>query len=119
MAGYDSAIIWIPILSVPIWFIRILQPLMIEDFLYLIPAMSYTTIFLGCIGPYLLRAPPQYIKYRLFGGEMPVLPRLSWNSSLKIITVAGLIILERILYRYAYSFALGLELTLLKVMFRP
>ena len=67
---------------------------------------------------YVIRFILQWILYRRHRGDPPKRPSLSLQTFPRIAVVAGLIILERLIYRYAYEFALGLELTVLKVSFR-
>lgn len=90
---------------------------MIEDYLYLIPAMMFTIILALSAGLYLLRGIMQLVKHRKYGSDVSLRLNLTVHNIPRIAIIAGLIVFERIVYRYAYSFALGLELTLLKVLF--
>jgi hypothetical protein len=77
--------------------------------------MTYTTILAFSSALYLLRGTIQLIKRRRYVAEASFQSGVTLRDFLRITTVAGLIVLERIVYRHTYSFALGLELTLLKV----
>src|SRR5271156_5131206 len=80
--------------------------------------MTYTTVLVVTVILYILRFILQWIRYRRHRGDPPKRPSLSIQNFPRIAIVAGLIIIERLIYRYAYEFALGLELTVLKVPFR-
>jgi len=86
-----------------------------EDYLYLIPAMTYTFLLTLTAGLYLLSGIIQLIKRRRYGKEASSRSNWTLRNLPRIAVVASLIVLERIVYRQSYSFALGLELTLLKV----
>ena len=83
--------------------------------MYLIPAMTYTTILAFCFALYLLRGIIQLTNRRRYVADISLQSNLTLRNLPRTAIVAGLIILERIIYRHAYSYALGLELTLLKV----
>lgn len=85
--------------------------------MHLLPAITYTTILVVTVILYVIRFILQWILYRRHRGDPPKRPSLSLQNIPRIAVVAGLIILERLIYRYAYEFALGLELTVLKVSF--
>lgn len=78
--------------------------------------MTFSIILCLTAGLYLLYGLIHFVKRRRYG-QVEGSQRL-WNFTLqnapRIAVIAGLILFERIVYRYAYSFALGLELTLLK-----
>lgn len=90
---------------------------MVEDSLYLIPAMTYTSILVLSSALYLLRSIIQLLNRRRYIADVSPQSGMTLRNLPRIAIVAGLIVLERIVYRQAYSFALGLELTLLKVLF--
>ena len=83
--------------------------------MYLIPSITFTIILALSTGLYLLLVIIQLIKYIRYGSQLSILSSWTLQNVPRIATVAGLIVLERIVYRHAYSFALGLELILLKV----
>ena len=90
---------------------------MIEDYLYLIPAMTYTTILALSSALYLLRVIIQLMNRRRYVADISPQSGMTLRNLSRIAIVAALIVFERIIYRHAYFFALGLELTLLKVLF--
>lgn len=89
--------------------------LTVDDGVYLLPAMTYTITFAVSITIYLLRFALQWLSYRRRGGKVPVFPKFTLRDLPRISVVAFFIVLERILYRYTYEFALGVELSVLKV----
>lgn len=88
----------------------------VDDYLYLVPAMIFSVLAFLCTSLYTLRHILLWWRYRRGGGESPTLPRLSIRDLPKIVPVAALMVMERALYRYAYQFALGLELNILRVI---
>lgn len=92
-----------------------LSRLISEDYLYLIPAMTYTFLLALSTGLYFLSGIIQLIKRRRYGKEASSRSNWTLRNLPRIAVVASLIVFERIVYRYSYSYALGLELTLLKV----
>jgi hypothetical protein len=89
--------------------------LIVEDYVYLLPAMAFSITLVLCTLLYILRFLLQLRRCRQQDDSQP---RSKWSSRgfSRICLVAGLIVLERLLYRYANDFALGLELTVLKVL---
>jgi hypothetical protein len=87
----------------------------IDDNLYLIPAMTYTSILILSSTVYTLRFLLQYWKYRRYKTVAPQKTKWTMRHFPKVAGVAGLIILERVIYRHTSTFALGLELVILKV----
>jgi hypothetical protein len=82
--------------------------------------MTYTFLLTLTAGLYLLSGIIQLIKRRRYGKEASSRSNWTLHNFPRIAIVASLIVFERIVYRYTYSFALGLELTLLKVaLFYP
>ena len=77
--------------------------------------MTSTTILALSSALYLLRGITQLLKRQRYGPDVSLQLNMTLRNLPRIAIVAGLIVLQRILYRHAYSFALGLELTLLKV----
>ena len=83
----------------------------------MIPAVTYSTLLLLSGALYVLRG---LLSSRKRSSDTSYQrTTLSSRSFSKIASVAGLIVLERIIYRHASSFALGLELTVLKVCRSP
>ena len=92
---------------------------MIDDYLYLIPAMTFTVVLALSSGVYMLYFLFQlHPRHRRRGIELRRL-NVTFRYFSRVATIAGLILLERIVYRHAYPFALGLELVLLKVTPSP
>ena len=87
-----------------------------DDYLYFIPAITYSLILFASTATYVIKFQEQLIRHRRFGSKMPRRPKLFTPDLSRIGVIAFLIVLERIVYRYSYSFALGLELTVLKVL---
>ena len=79
--------------------------------------MTYTTILVLSTALYLLRGIIQLMRRRTYVANVSLQSGMMLPNLVRIAIVASLIVLERIIYRHAYSFALGLELTLLKVYF--
>ena len=78
--------------------------------------MIFSILGVLCISLYTLRHILLWWRHRRGGGEAPTLPRLSLRDLPKVVPVAVLMVMERALYRYAYQFALGLELNILRVI---
>lgn len=77
--------------------------------------MTYSITLAVSIAIYVLRYALQWLLFRRRGGKAPVRPKFTLRDLPKISIIAFLIVIERILYRYTYEFALGVELTVLKV----
>jgi hypothetical protein len=86
-----------------------------DDNLYLIPAMTYSSILVLSSTLYTLRFLLQCWKYRRYKTVASQKTKWTMRHLPKVMGVAGLVILERVVYRHASTFALGLELTILKV----
>ena len=80
--------------------------------------MTFSILAVLCITLYTLRYILLWWKCLRRGGETPVRPKISPRDLQKVLPIATLMIVERALYRYASQFALGLELTVLKVISR-
>lgn len=78
--------------------------------------MTFSILAVLCITLYTLRYILLWWKALRRGGETPVRPKISPRDLQKVLPIAALMIVERTLYRYASQFALGLELTVLKVI---
>jgi hypothetical protein len=79
--------------------------------------MTYTSILVLSSALYLLRSIIQLLNRRRYIADVSPQTGMTLRNLLRIAIIASLMVLERIVYRQAYSFALGLELTLLKVLF--
>jgi hypothetical protein len=77
--------------------------------------MTYTFLLTLTAGLYLLSGIIQLIKRRRYGKDASSRSNWTLRNLPRIAVIASLIVFERIVYRHAYSLALGLELTLLKV----
>ena len=88
----------------------------VEDNLYLIPAATFAAILCLSSSVYVLHFIFQCLRRRRRPNTES--PRFSVTLRYfpRVAVIAGFIILERIIYRHAYTFALGLELVLLKVL---
>jgi hypothetical protein len=78
--------------------------------------MIWSILAVLCVTLYTLRYLLQWWRYRRSGGEAPPLPRVSLRDLPNVVPVAILMVAESALYRYAYQFALGLELNILRVI---
>jgi hypothetical protein len=88
--------------------------------LYLIPAMQYSFLFLVSGVLYALKYLMEKRRQRRGNGaESSSLSILNSRHFRRVAIVAALIVLERIVYRHAYFFALGVELSVLKVRCSP
>jgi len=92
----------------------------LEDYLYLVPAATFSFTLILSSGVYVLVFLLQCYRHRRRGGgaiRTAESRRLNFTvrNFPRVAVIAGLIVLERIIYRHAYPFALGLELVLLKV----
>ena len=83
--------------------------------MYLLPAITYSTILCVTSFLYILQFVLQFWKYWRGAGEAPSLARVTFPDRSRVFTIAFLIVLERIIDRHANSFILGMELTILKV----
>jgi hypothetical protein len=92
----------------------------LEDYLYLIPAATFSVVLFLSSGIYVLVFFLQCYRHRRRGrGGIRTAESRRLKFTVRyfpsVAIIAGLIVLERIIYRHAYPFALGLELVLLKV----
>ena len=78
--------------------------------------MTYTTILALSSALYMLRGIIQLMNRRRYVADVSPQSGMTLRNLPRIGIVAVLIIFERIIYRHTYSFALGLELILLKVL---
>ena len=90
--------------------------LTLDDFIFILPAVTYSTILFITGLLYCLQYLLHWWKYRRTCGEGPLLAKLGLQNLPKIATIASFIVLERLIDRYANGFNLGLELTMLKVV---
>jgi hypothetical protein len=86
----------------------------VEDHLYLIPAMQFSVLFIACSTLYALKLLIQRRRQKV-NEESPSQPLLQVRFLRPVGVIAALILVERIVYRHASSFALGVELTVVKV----
>jgi hypothetical protein len=115
MAMCNCFDIILPTLPLPFRLIKIGLPLIVDDYLYLLPAMTYSVILALSVALYVLRYILQWFLFRRRGGNAPARPTFTLRDLPRISVVALLIAIERILYRYGSGFALGIELTAIKV----
>jgi hypothetical protein len=88
----------------------------VDDYLYMVPAITYSMILVLTFTLYVLRFGLQCWMYRRYKSVAPTTPTAKMLRHIpRIFAVAAMITLERILYRHASGFALGLELTIIKV----
>jgi hypothetical protein len=77
--------------------------------------MQFSVLFVACGALYALKLLIQRRRQKA-KEETPSQPLLQVRLLRPVGVIAALILVERIVYRYASSFALGVELTVLKVL---
>lgn len=111
----DDSIFFRTALHISFRFYPVEVVLTADDYLYIIPAMTFSILAVLCITLYTLRYMLPRWKSRGGGSDALAYLKVSLRDLPKVVPVAALIVAERALYRYASKFALGLELTILKV----
>jgi len=91
--------------------------LTIDEFVYFLPAATYSIILLVTLLLYCLRFLLGLRRWPRQAAATSTSPRLRipLKNFARIAVIAGLIVLSHLLYRYASEFALGIELTVVKV----
>ena len=123
MAWSNDSCIWSKILSIPVRYLPLEEETGVnelEDYLYLVPAATFSFTLILSSGVYVLHILLQCYRHRRRGGGgIRTAESRGLNFTVRnfprVAVIAGLIVLERIIYRHAYPFALGLELVLIKV----
>ena len=125
MAWSNDSCIWSKILSIPVRYLPLEEENGVnelEDYLYLVPAATFSFTLILSSGVYVLHILLQCYRHRRRGGGGAIRTAESRGLNFtvrnfpRVAVIAGLIVLERIIYRHAYPFALGLELVLIKVL---